>query len=112
MRYRLLVASPLALALALASRPAIAICDLSQVVGYTLVASKTVAAYIQDGKRVAGFEGCARDRVLVFTDNTGVRCMESSVQSAALPTAYLFARNANDMKLCVNDDMYVVAQAK
>jgi hypothetical protein len=97
--------------LGLSSRPALAICDLSQVVGYTLVYGKTIAAYVQDGKRVAGFEGCARDRVLVFTDDTGVRCKETFVQSAQLPKAYLFARNANDMKLCVDDDMYDVAQA-
>jgi hypothetical protein len=48
-----------------------AVCDLSQVVGYTLVFGKTVPACIQGGKRVADFEGCTRDRLLVFTDNTG-----------------------------------------
>jgi hypothetical protein len=99
------------LLLGLSSRPALAICDLSQVVGYTLVFGKTITAYIQDGKRVTGFEGCTRDRVLVFTDDTGVRCKETFVQSTDRPKAYLFARNANDMKLCVGDDMYDVAQA-
>jgi hypothetical protein len=100
-----------AVLLGVSSRPALAICDLGQVVGYTLVFGKTVEAYIQDGKRTAGFEGCARERVLVFTDNTGVRCKETFVQTADLPKAYLFARNANDMKLCVGDMMYDVAQA-
>jgi hypothetical protein len=104
----LLVATLLA---ALAPRPALAVCDLSQVVGYTLVFGKTVEAYIQEGKRVSGFAGCVRDRVLVFTDNTGVRCREALVHTAALPKAYLFARNANDMKLCVDDDIYDVAPA-
>jgi hypothetical protein len=100
-----------ALLLGLSCRPALAICDLSQVVGYTLVFGKTVAAYIQDGKRVNGFAGCTPDRVLVFTDDTGVRCKDTFVQTARLPKAYLFARNANDMKLCVEDDMYDVAPA-
>ena len=67
---------------------------------------------IEDGKRVDGFEGCTRDRVLGFTDNTGVRCKDTVLHTAHLPKAYLFARNANDMKLCVDDDMYDVAQAQ
>ena len=100
-----------ALVLGLSSRPALAVCDLSQVVGYTLVFGKTIEAYIQDGKRVSGFAGCAHDRVLVFTDNTGVRCEEAFVHTATLPKAYLFARSRNDMKLCVDDDMYDVAPA-
>jgi hypothetical protein len=91
--------------------PAFAVCDLGQVVGYTLVFGKTVQAYIQDGKRVSGFEGCVPDRVLVFTDNTGVRCKEALLHAAALPKAFLFARNPNDMKLCVDDDIYDVAPA-
>jgi hypothetical protein len=95
----------------LSSHPALAICDLSQVLGYTLVAGKTITGYVQDGKQVAGFEGCTRDRVLVFSDNTGVRCKETFVQTAASPKAYLFARSPNDMKLCVDDNMYDVAQA-
>jgi hypothetical protein len=106
--HRLLAA---VLLLGLSGGPARAVCDLSQVVGYTLVFGKTIAAYIQDGKRVQGFEGCTRERVLVFTDNTGLRCKDTFVQTAELPKGYLFARNANDMKLCVNDDMYDVAQA-
>ena len=46
------------LLLGLSSRPALAVCDLSQVVGYTLFSGKTIEAYIQDGKRVSGFQGC------------------------------------------------------
>jgi hypothetical protein len=101
-----------ALLLVLSSRPALAVCDLSQVVGYTLVFGKTIQGYIEDGKQVTGFNGCTRDRVLVFTDNTGVRCKDTILHTARLPKAYLFARNANDMKLCVDDDVYDVAQAK
>ncbi len=97
------------LATAAATSGARAGCDLSRVVGYTLVFSKVVDSYIEDGKRVKGFTGCDRDRVLVFTDNTGVRCKETDVQQASLPEAYLFARGPNDMKLCVGDAMYDVA---
>ena len=99
------------LALGVSVRPAFAGCDLGRVVGYTLVLSKVVEAYIEGGKRVPGFTGCTPDRVLVFTDNTGVRCKATDVENAELPRAYLFARGPNDMKLCVGNALYDVAQA-
>jgi hypothetical protein len=89
----------IALLLATAARPALAGCDLGQVVGY-----------VEDGKRVQGYAGCNRDRVLVFTDGTGVRCKDVGTASASLPTAYLFAKTQNDMKLCVGDDLFDVAR--
>lgn len=100
------------LAIAAPASAARAGCDLSRVVGYTLVLSKVVDSYIEDGKRVKGFTGCNLDRVLVFTDDTAVRCKETDVQQASLPRAYLFARGPNDMKLCVGEDIYDVAQAQ
>jgi hypothetical protein len=99
-----------ALLLGLGQRSALAGCDLGQVVGYQLVAAKVIEAYIQDGKRVPGFSGCNRERVLVFTDGTGVRCKDVDSASGHLPTAYLFARSENDMKLCVGDALYEVAR--
>jgi hypothetical protein len=98
------------LVLVLSARPALAGCDLGLVVGYQLVFSKVIEAYIEDGKRVPGFSGCNRDRVLVFTDGTGVRCKDTGIATANLPTAYLFAKNQNDMKLCVGDDLFDVAR--
>jgi hypothetical protein len=89
--------------------PALAVCDLSRVVGYTLVFSKTIESYIEDGKQANGFRGCTPDRVLVFTDHSGVRCKDAGTANAVLPTAYLFARTNNDLKLCVGDDLYDVA---
>jgi len=103
---RLFVAS---LLFGVSSHGALAGCDLGQVVGYNLVFGKTIQAYLEDGKRVQGFTGCTRDRVLVFTDGTGVRCKDVFVHEARLPKAYLFAKNRNDMKLCIGDDMYDVA---
>jgi hypothetical protein len=94
-----------------ASRPAVAECDLSALVGYTLVFSKTIDGYIQDGKRFRGFQGCTRDRVLIFDDNSGVRCKETFLQVGIFPRAFLFARNSNDMRLCVDGSLYEVAQA-
>ncbi|PPQ36241.1 hypothetical protein [Rhodopila globiformis] len=97
-------------ALGLSGRPALAACDLSQLIGYTLVFGKTIDGYIQDGKRYSSFQGCTRDRVLVFQDDTGVRCKETFLQTADFPRAFLCARGPNDMKLCVEGYLYGVAQ--
>ena len=83
-------------------------CDLDEVVGYTLLASKTIEGRIEEnGERKDDFEGCDFDRVIVFTDNTGVRCTSYGYQYAYRPDAYIFA-NGRSMKMCVEDEMYDV----
>jgi hypothetical protein len=100
-------------ALATTPHPAVAAgCDLSQVIGYTLVVMKTIEGYIEAGTRKRGFIGCQPDRVLVFTDNTGVRCKDVSLQRLDIPRAYLFAKSATDIKLCVGDEILNVAPAQ
>jgi hypothetical protein len=94
-----------------ASGAAAAGCDLSQVVGYQLVAEKTIEGYLANNQVVHGYEGCVQDRVLVFTDNTGVRCKTVVLHHAVLPNAFIFARSRSDMKLCVDDDMMDVEPA-
>jgi hypothetical protein len=89
-------------------------CDLNGLVGYQIIMAKPIAAYIQNGVRKKGYEGCEADRVLVFSDNTGVRCKELSRHRAEdLPTGYLFARNnLGDLKLCVEGDLFDVSQTQ
>ena len=99
------------LAAGFAQPAAAAGCDLSQVVGYQLFAQRTIEAYIQDGQKIKGYKGCQPDRVLVFTDSTGVRCSSVVVQELQLPKAYLFARTQTDMKMCVGDEIFVVSPA-
>jgi hypothetical protein len=86
-------------------------CDLNTVVGYQIVFAKPIEGYIQGGTRKRGYEGCEPDRVLVFADNTGVRCKDLVIQHLdELPTAYLFARsNAGDLKLCVAGELFSVS---
>ena len=88
--------------------PAWAECDLGEVVGYTLIASKTIDGRIDDGQREDDFEGCDFERTIVFTDNTGVRCMGYGYSYAYRPDAYIFS-NGRSMKMCVQDEMYEVA---
>ena len=87
-------------------------CDLDEVVGYQLVRKKTIEAFIDGGRRQFGYQGCVADRVLIFTDNTGVRCRGTVVQKLDVPAAYLFARSESDMKLCVGDQMIDVVPAR
>ena len=55
-----------ACAFVLVSSPAYAECELDDVVGYTLIAAKTIDGYIEKGQRKDGFEGCDYDRIIVF----------------------------------------------
>jgi hypothetical protein len=86
-------------------------CDLDTLVGYQIVTAKPIIGYIQDGLRQKGYEGCELDRVLLFTDNTGVRCKDVVRQHLDdLPTGFLFARNNfSDMKLCVDGELFAVS---
>jgi hypothetical protein len=86
-------------------------CDLNSVVGYQVVFAKPITGFIQSGLRKDGYIGCEPDRVLVFADKTGVRCKATVRQTLmGLPTAYLFARNAGDLKLCVDGELFDVSQ--
>lgn len=97
--------------LATVASPAQARCALDGVVGYTLVFAKTIEAFVEGGHRTRGFQGCQPGRVLVFTDNSGVRCKGASFQKLDVPKAYLFAKTQTDLKLCVGDEMLDVAPA-
>lgn len=83
-------------------------CDLDEVIGWTLIAEKTVDGYFQDGNKKEGYEGCEHGRVLIFTDGTGVRCNEYTYHYAYRPDAYIFANGAS-LKACIDDDWVEVA---
>lgn len=85
-------------------------CVLDSVIGYQLVFSKPIVGRIQNGRREAGYDGCEVDRVLVFADNTGVRCKEVLIQHRdEPPAAYLFAKSQSDLRLCVEGEIIVVS---
>ena len=91
--------------------PAWAECDLDEVVGYTLIASKTIEGRIDNGKREDDFEGCDFDRIIVFSDNTGVRCTSYDYSYSYRPDAYIFS-DGNSMKMCVDGDFYEVGPVR
>jgi hypothetical protein len=90
------------------SPSAFAECDLDEVVSYTLLASKYVAGYIEKGERKDDFEGCDFDRVIIFDDNTGVRCIGYSYSYSYRPKAYIFSDGVT-MQMCVDGIFYPVA---
>jgi hypothetical protein len=85
--------------------PTFAACSLDRVVGYTLVAKKTVVGFIKDDKREEGFSGCEYGKVLVFEDNTGVRCTAYSYSYAYRPDAYIFL-NSSAIKVCIEGEWF------
>ena len=90
-----------------------AACDLDDLVGYKIVAKVVIAGYVDEaGKQHSGYFGCVAGRILVFTDHTGVRCKGEGRQEAVMPTAFLFARSQDDLKLCVGDELYDVVSPR
>ena len=89
----------------IATSPSYADCDLGDVVGYTLIAQKTVSGFVdlKKQKRSDNYEGCDYDRVLLFNDGSGVKCTSYSYHYAYNPDAFIFARG-NIMKACIDDD--------
>jgi|GEM_PF-792055 len=90
------------------SHSALAKCNLSKIIGYTVVAEKIVSGFVQGGTIKDGFEGCDFDRTIIFSDNTGVRCAGYSYTYAFSPTAYIFVNKLGSAKMCIDDEMYEI----
>jgi hypothetical protein len=84
---------------------AVADCDLDELIGYTLATSKYVSGYIENNERKNGFEGCNYDRIIVFDDNTGLRCTSYSYTYAYHPKAYIFV-NGSSIQACISGSIY------
>jgi hypothetical protein len=81
--------------------PCAASCSLDDAIGYTLVAKKKVMGFVENDRRDDSFSGCKFGRVLVFDDNTGVRCTGYTYHYAIRPAAYIFS-NSYSLKLCID----------
>jgi len=89
---------------------------LSKLVGWTIIDSKTIDGYRDpDNKGDDTFEGCDYDRIIIFTDGTGVECSSYSYTYAYRPTAILLGKSVNYngsqftmYKMVVGDNFYDV----
>lgn len=80
--------------------------ELKDLVGYTIIANKTIVGYQdKDGKKKDSFEGCDYDRIIIFDDNKILNCAEYGYQYAYRPTAIIFS-NGSSFKMLVEDEMY------
>ena len=70
--------------------------DLDDLVGYKIVARKTI-----DGE----FEGCDFDKLIVFDDRTILRCESYGYQYSYRPTAVILF-NGYNIKMIVDDEVY------
>lgn len=97
------------LPLMILTAPAFASADLGDFIGYTILAKKTVAAYVdKDGKREDSFEGCDYGRIIVFEDDTYVRCQSYGYQYAYRPEAVILV-NGPSAKMIVEGEKYDVS---
>ena len=87
---------------------------LERLVGYTILASKTIKGWYDDDEREDGaFKGCRHGRVIMFTDGTGLTCAEYGYMYAYRPTAIILGkrieyggRSFTDFKMVVEDEVY------
>ncbi len=90
---------------------------LGDLVGYTVIASKTIDSFVDRGKKKQdGFEGCDFDRVIIFTDGTTVTCRTYNYTYSYRPTAVILGqqipyqgKQVTLLKMVVGDDVYDLA---
>ncbi len=81
--------------------------QLSNYVGYTIIAVKTIVRSVDKKVEKNEFEGCDYDRDIVFEDGTYVTCTSYGYQYAYRPRAVVMS-NGTDMIMLVRDKVYRV----
>ncbi len=115
-RARFLVLFSIIFLVTLFSNNALSDCadELEDLVGYTIVDSKTISGwYDDDEKKEGSFNGCSHGRVILFTDGTQLTCAEYGYMYAYRPTAIIFAKEISykgklfyDIRMMVEDEIY------
>lgn len=88
--------------------------ELENLIGYTIVDSKTIASWHdEDEKEDGAFKGCKHGRIIVFTDNKTLTCAEYGYQYAYRPTAIILAKEVSyqgksfyDFKMIIENEIY------
>tara|TARA_R110000868_G_scaffold407650_2_gene689296 strand:- start:1531 stop:1854 length:324 start_codon:yes stop_codon:yes gene_type:complete len=81
--------------------------DLSGLVGYTIIASKTITGWYDNDndKKSDSFEGCSFSRVIVFDNSQTLTCNEYNYEYSYRPTAIILS-NGSSFKMIVGDHVY------
>lgn len=84
-----------------------AVDELSGYVGYTIVASKRIVRWVSSDRSNAkdGFEGCEYGRIIVFDDNTALKCTTYGYQYAYNPRVVILS-NRGETIMLVRDKAY------
>jgi hypothetical protein len=81
--------------------------QLSNYVGYTIIAVKTIVKSVDKKGEKNEFEGCDYDRDIVFEDGTYVTCASYGYEYAYRPRAVVLS-NGNNVIMLVKDKVYQV----
>jgi hypothetical protein len=80
--------------------------ELESYVGYTIVAVKTIAGYVDEKKgKKDDFEGCDSGRKIFFSDDTYLACSSYGYQYAYRPQALILS-NGSRIVMLVDSDSY------
>jgi hypothetical protein len=87
--------------------------ELEELVGYTIIDSKTIDSWYDEDESDDSFEGCSHGRVIVFDDGTKLTCAEYGYQYAYRPTAVILVNKVTyqdktfyEYKMIVGDEVY------
>lgn len=88
--------------------------ELDDLIGYTIVDSKTIVSWYDDDEREENsFHGCSYGRVIIFQDSTSLTCAEYGYMYAYRPTAVILVKEFKyqeksfyDIKMVVEDEVY------
>ena len=83
---------------------------LRRYVGYTVLDTKTIKGWVSEDRKKHGdsFEGCEFGRLIIFDDNTYLRCTGYSYEYSYRPEAVILARGKSFVMI-VDDDAYDMA---
>lgn len=80
--------------------------ELESYVGYTIVAVKTIAGYVDEKKgKKDDFEGCDYGRKIIFSDGTFLACSSYGYQYAYRPKALILS-NGSGFVMLVDSNSY------
>ena len=76
-------------------------------VGWTIIASKTIAGYLDSGEEYSDdFEGCEYARMIFFADETAVTCSDYNPDYSHRPTAIILESSKKEFKMVVEGEEF------